>query len=241
MREDRAATFFFFSTEPDSPEAVETHMQVINGITPVTALVGIVDADTTYVKELSSIFDSLNEVRQVLHWTSAEECLEDREAGTVDLFFVRSNLPGMDGYEFARQFSESHPQARILMITPEPGTEDTLRSFRCGALGSIAPGDPADMRAIVKHTLQGGAILTASLARGLLGHLRALSHQVECLTPRENQVLDRLILGNTPAQIGQHFGTAEGTVRQQVKSIYRKLQVKSRVQLMRRARELQLL
>lgn len=214
-------------------------MQIANGILS-TALVGIVDADSTYVQELSSIIEPLQEVRQVLRWASAEQCLEDRRAEQVDLYFVRAELPGMDGYEFARQFSESHPQARIVMVAADRG-EDTLRSFRCGALGSIVPGDPADMRAIVQHTLQGGAILTASLARGLLGHLRALSHQVHGLTPRENQVLDRLILGNTPAQIGQHFGTAEGTVRQQVKSIYRKLQVKSRVQLMRRARELQLL
>ena len=52
---------------------------------------------------------------------------------------------------------------------------------------------------------------------------------VASLTAREREVLELLYAGDTVAEIAEHFGVAQTTVRTQVKSILRKLEVGSQL------------
>ena len=61
---------------------------------------------------------------------------------------------------------------------------------------------------------------------------------VELLTPREQEVMQLMIDGKTNREIADILVLAEGTVKQYSTSIYRKLKVRSRVQAIARARDL---
>lgn len=59
--------------------------------------------------------------------------------------------------------------------------------------------------------------------------LRPVKIRMDTLSPRESRVLDQLAHGVTVQQIAVRDGVAEGTVRTQVKSVLRKLQVSSQL------------
>jgi WD40 repeat protein/DNA-binding CsgD family transcriptional regulator len=61
---------------------------------------------------------------------------------------------------------------------------------------------------------------------------------VELLTPREQEVMQLIIDGKSNREIADILTLAEGTVKQYISSIYRKLKVRSRVQAIARARDL---
>lgn len=54
------------------------------------------------------------------------------------------------------------------------------------------------------------------------------------LSPRERQTTERLLEGQTPAEVADALGISRNTCQQYIKSVYRKLHVTSRAQLMAR-------
>jgi len=64
---------------------------------------------------------------------------------------------------------------------------------------------------------------------------------VETLTPREQEILQRVIAGQSNRQIAADLVVTVGTVKWYITQIYRKLNVRSRVQAIVRARELNLI
>ena len=64
---------------------------------------------------------------------------------------------------------------------------------------------------------------------------------VETLTPREQEILQRVIVGQSNRQIAADLVVTVGTVKWYITQIYRKLNVRSRVQAIVRARELNLI
>ena len=61
---------------------------------------------------------------------------------------------------------------------------------------------------------------------------------VELLTPREQEVMQLIIDGKTNREIAEQLVLTEGTIRTYITRIYRKLNVRSRVQAIARARDL---
>ncbi|MEQ9032326.1 MAG: protein kinase [Aggregatilineales bacterium] len=83
------------------------------------------------------------------------------------------------------------------------------------------------------------AEMTASLRQAAkLDVFPTPANLVELLTPREQEVMQLIIDGKTNREIAEILVLAEGTVKQYISSIYRKLKVRSRVQAIARARDL---
>jgi len=59
---------------------------------------------------------------------------------------------------------------------------------------------------------------------------------LEKLTDRERQILDELIKGYTADKVASHFGLSPHTVRTQIRSIYSKLKVNNRTNLINKLR-----
>jgi len=77
----------------------------------------------------------------------------------------------------------------------------------------------------------------------VIAHLTATDSgvQIEALSPQEIRVLRLLVVGLSNANIAQELVVSQNTIKTHVKSIYRKLNVKSRDEARQMARELKLL
>jgi DNA-binding NarL/FixJ family response regulator len=85
--------------------------------------------------------------------------------------------------------------------------------------------------------LEGGAPMSPVIAKKVINYfsnqkVTQLEQSVE-LTAREREVSQLLIDGQTYRQVAHDLNIAPDTVRQHIKNIYKKLQINSRVELVR--------
>ena len=200
--------------------------------------IGIVENDALFCLSFVEQLRQISGVSEVHSWQSAEAAYHDLRSIPLDLIFIDIGLPGMSGSDLVSVLAEENSEMRILMLTSIRTDDEIMRCLKRGAIGYMLKGEPIDLPEAVRSVMDGGAIMTPSIAARVLHLFRGPDRTPVSLTRRETQVLEEIISGYSASEIARTLGTAEGTVRQQIKSIYSKLQVRSRVQLMRKARDL---
>ncbi len=198
--------------------------------------IAIVEDDSLF---RSKLMELLNEVGILVAFKNAEEFLRD-ENPPFNLAFVDVGLPGMNGVELVAILAQNQPDLKIVMLTAMDSEETIFRCIKAGAVGYLHKTDLSNLVDVARTVLEGGGVMSPSIAIRVMNSFKAdRSGTLEIpLTARERQVLDQLVNGYAAREIADLFKTAEDTVRSQIKSIYRKLQVNSRVQLVRKAIDL---
>jgi DNA-binding NarL/FixJ family response regulator len=180
--------------------------------------------------------EALPEIKRVYSWTSAEDFWRDRKGRGLDVLFLDIRLPAMDGVELAGMVSERNTDTNIVMLSSLNADGPIFQALRNGACGYILKEEFRDIPATVRTILAGGAIITPTIAVRVLGSFRKSGPIKDArLTPRETEILEFMVKGNTLPETAEHLGTSLHTVRSQAKSIYAKLNVHNRAQLARAA------
>ncbi|GAA1507369.1 helix-turn-helix transcriptional regulator [Nocardioides humi] len=127
--------------------------------------------------------------------------------------------------------------AQVIVVT---AATDRARWGECLALGArrVLPksGSLNEILATIRRIDQGLPVLDAGERETLIGLARQQSREqaeirerLERLSPREGEVLGRLMLGETVREVAAHFVVSDATVRTQVKAILAKLAVSSQI------------
>lgn len=134
-------------------------------------------------------------------------------------------------------------------MASERGMSQVLAQLRRLARSRRQPQRGGDAVALIARLLASSSItLAEQQAGGVVFRLRAADAETDCLltihirdakdatglTGSEREVADRLCEGRTLAQIARLRGVTINTVKSQVRQIFRKLDVDSRVALVRR-------
>ena len=200
--------------------------------------IGIVENDLLFRTSLENQLKIISFIKDIKFWTNAEAAYRDLQKQSVDILFVDIGLPAMSGSDLVAALNSVNVEMKILMLTSVSTDDEIMRCLKQGAIGYLLKGETLDLKNIIYDILDGGAIMTPSIAARVIHLFRGPERQKTTLTSREMQILEEIINGYSTQEIANIFGTQEGTVRQQIKSIYSKLQVHSRVQLVRKANEL---
>ena len=161
---------------------------------------------------------------------AAEAVLEDPpEAPDVVLLDV--GLPGMSGIEALRPLRRTWPRAEFLMLTVHDDAERVYEALCAGATGYLVKTTPpAQILDAIRSVFEGGAPMSASVARKVVQTFRRPEMQDDGLSKREQEVLDRLMDGKTYRQIAAELFVSVNTVGFHVKQVYAKLHVNSRAE-----------
>lgn len=148
-------------------------------------------------------------------------------------------VPGADGIETTAALAREHPGIEVVMLTVFEDEARLFAAVQAGASGYLLKdaGPEAVVRAVTE-VAAGGAPASPLVARKLLDAVRAASTPAEDpfeLTPREREVLAKLVEDDTEDQIGDALGISPHTVRSHIKNLYGKLQVHSRAAAVRTA------
>jgi two-component system nitrate/nitrite response regulator NarL len=162
----------------------------------------------------------------------------------ADLILLDVKMPGMNGIETLKQLRASGVGAPVVMLTMSREDADLSAALRAGAQGYLLKDiEPEDLVPALEATLQGNNVvateLVGSLARIVRGDAagpppapaarRAQAPFAE-LTPRELEILGCIADGSSNKMIARALNIADGTVKLHVKSILRKLGLRSRVE-----------
>jgi DNA-binding NarL/FixJ family response regulator len=151
------------------------------------------------------------------------------QAGTLrpDVVLMDLRMPEMGGVEAIRRLRESAPTVRVLVLTTYDTDNDVLPAIEAGAIGYLLKDAPREelMRA-VRVAFQGDAVLAPSVARRLIGQVRAPTQ--EALSERELDVLRLIAAGASNRDAAAKLFISESTVKTHLLHIYEKLGVQDR-------------
>jgi two-component system, NarL family, response regulator LiaR len=145
------------------------------------------------------------------------------------------NLPGASGIEAVIETKKRAPRAEVMMCTVFDEDEKVFASLRAGACGYILKSTPLDaILEAIREVHGGGAPMTPKIARKVLGVFQAPGSDTlaaDGLTRREMEILHLLGEGKTYQAICREVSISYGTVQSHVKSIYSKLEIHSKSEI----------
>ena len=167
------------------------------------------------------------------------------EGGRIgwDLVLMDIELPRMNGIEATRRLRGFDPDLPVVVLTVFENPSVIVEAIAAGASGYVLKKTSAkELVSQLRSVLDGGAPLSPAVAATLLEFVRRSSDatgrtapQRLDLTDREMDVLRRLVDGRTYDQTAGDLGISASTVRTHVRAIYRKLQVHSVAEAVRKA------
>lgn len=141
-------------------------------------------------------------------------------------------MPGMSGIEGVRLLKSVFPQVDVIMQTVYEDDERIFQSIIAGASGYLLKKTPpAKILEAIKDIREGGAPMSASIARKVLTMFQSpspLKSSEYDLSEREKEVLGGLVKGLSYKMIADQCFISIDTVRSHIKNIYEKLHVHSK-------------
>lgn len=205
---------------------------------PTPIRVAIVDDDHQLRRTLLvPLIADADDMTCVGDYPHVEALLDAAPAPEMDVLLLDVGLPGMAGTEAIQHIKTRWPGTEIIMCTVYSEEGKIFDALRGGAVGYLLKDDTEAIVAAVREVSEGGAPMTASIARkviDLFRRPRAPLADAE-LTDREEEVLSKLIEGKTNRQIAEALFIAPNTVAYHVKRIYKKLHVHSRAEAVAKA------
>jgi DNA-binding NarL/FixJ family response regulator len=199
-----------------------------------TIKVLIVEDDPAVGENLAELIGGAPGFECVGTFPSGEALLADLPRRAPDVVLMDINLPGMSGVECVRQLKQRAPEIHVVMLTVYDDSERIFQALQMGASGYLLKRSTSEeiLRAI-EEVHRGGAPMSSYIARKVVqSFLRPATPEQtsESLTNREKDVLDYVARGYTNKEIAEALGLTTETVRGYLKTIYRKLQVRSRTE-----------
>lgn len=170
---------------------------------------------------------------------SGAEALRHVAGSIPDLIVSDIRMPGMDGYQFARNLRNSSRTSLvpIVFLTAKDETADRIAGFRTGVDAYLTkPFDPNELLAVVSNILNRVERTHTEIAR-LYGAEQAKDEQPpladEDLTDAEARIAEVVARGLSNKEIAAELGISVRTVETHISHILSKKQFGSRVDITR--------
>jgi FixJ family two-component response regulator len=193
------------------------------------SVVFVVDDDASVRAALDSLFRSVGLV--VRSFGSAQEFLTEPPADGAACLVLDVRLPGMSGLDLQRQLAERDTALPVIIITGHGDIPMTVRAMRAGAVEFLPkPFRDQDLVDAVQQALDRSRVLRQEQAA-----MADLQVRFDSLTPRERQVMERVIAGLLNKQIAYDLGISEVTVKIHRGQVMQKMRAASVTDLVRMA------
>lgn len=197
--------------------------------------------DQLVVREgLRMLLDNHPGIKVVAMASSRPEALEIIACEPADLIILDLELGGMSALSFIPQLRETAKSARVLVLTGIRDSETHQKAAQLGAMGVVLKENAADLllKAIEK-VYQGEAWLDRLTLGNLIWQLSNQQKEtidpqrmkISSLTERERQVIALIAEGLKNKQIAERLFISPTTVTHHLSSIYSKLGVSDRLEL----------
>jgi DNA-binding NarL/FixJ family response regulator len=169
-------------------------------------------------------------------YSSAELALKRLVADQPDLVLLDVGLPGMSGLDAISKIKALLPQVFILMLTVHESPETVFRALAEGASGYLTKNSPAaKVIESIKETINGGGPMSAHIAQLVIRSFQKSLHSP--LSRRETQILEEIARGKNRRHIAEELFIDNETVKSHIKNIYSKLNVHSKADAIKAARD----
>ena len=157
-----------------------------------------------------------------------------------DIVLMDVEMPGMNGIEATQKIKESVPETAVLALTMYEDDQYFFEMLKAGASGYVPKrAAPDELVNAIRTVSKGGVFLYPTLAARLVNDYinrdETTPTDDEDLTPREKEVLIQIAEGLTNPEIAEELTISVKTVDRHRENIMRKLNLHSRVDLVKYA------
>jgi len=155
-----------------------------------------------------------------------------------DVILMDIHMPRCSGLEAVEIVKRESPQVKVVMLTVHDDDEHLFEAIKRGADGYLLKNvEPAELLDVLSRVSRGEAAINGRLAVRILDELRkpakaepAAPAPKETLTGREIEVLERVVKGESNADIARTLVISENTVKMHLANILDKLHLENRIQ-----------
>ena len=198
----------------------------------------LVDDHENVRKGLRNILTKAPDLEVVGETGDGKEALKLNELLEPDIMLLDVEMPGMKGYDVARQLREAGSSTPILALSGYNEKQYILSMFASGAVGYLTKDEaPDQLLTAVTEVAAGRRGWLSPGASRMLGVPAQPTGQntIPALTSLEKKILKKLMEGKTDEVTAQELSVGLPVLLENIKSLIKKLGVNSRLEAVVRA------
>ena len=164
---------------------------------------------------------------------NAVHIIDDCKQSCPDVILMDIDMPELTGIDATRMVKTDFPDVNVMMLTVFEDKDKIFDALCAGATGYLLKKTPpAKIIEAVEELHQGGSPMSSGIARKALEFfskpVNDNKQELYKLLPRELDVLQRLVMGDSYKMVADVCCISMGTVYSHINHIYRKLHVNSK-------------
>lgn len=199
--------------------------------------------DQELIRQSLSIILGLKEEISVIGGVSnGAEVLDFVEKEKPDIILMDIRMPVMDGVECTKLLKEKYPEIKIIVLTTFDDDKYVFSALKYGASGYLLKGISVDELEKALHVVHsGGAMINPEIASKVVELFSEMAQRdydvmieaenIEKITDIEWDIIKDVGRGMSNREIAEHINLTEGTVRNYISTILKKIGLRDRTQL----------
>jgi len=185
---------------------------------------------------LRAVLEDEPDLQIVGEATNGEEALHLASQLQPDIILLDIGMPGIDGIEVTRRLRRLSPQTQALILTVYEDERLLSEAIQAGASGYVIKRALEEellsaIRAVSRGDMYIHPAITRLLVKGINPITESKKNSLGSLTPREQEVMGYIVRGYTNRQIAESMYISVRTVEGHRASLFSKLGIKTRVEL----------
>lgn len=174
--------------------------------------------------------------------SDGNEVLETIEVSKPDIILMDIRMPVMNGVECTKIIKKQYPEIKIIVLTTFDDDEYILEALRDGASGYLLKGISMDeLVSAIRKVYEGETMLNAEITSKVVSLFSKIaktnyiskvnSEKASLLGKTELKIVKLIGTGLSNKEISATIFLSEGTIRNDISTILKKLELRDRTQL----------
>lgn len=208
--------------------------------TPPITRVWILEDHQVFAKHVRRLLAGETDIDCPYHFSHPDELFDKLRFTTErpDVLLLDLGLPGRDGLQVLDEIRVALPELKVLILSAFDDRDRVYRAICNGASGYLLKtADPDEILNGIRDVMQGASALSPSIASMILQGFSRYGpvQKIEPLTAREEEVLRLLVQGFIKKEIADNLDISQHTVDMHLRSVYRKLHVRTQTEAVSKA------